>query len=60
MSPRCLCCKEYVHQIDEHTLCFSCAIANKFIDAIERRSELKGDEAIDLVFDLVDLANCRP
>jgi hypothetical protein len=49
-----------VHQIDEHTLCFSCAIANKFIDAIERRSELKGDEAIDLVFDLVDLANCRP
>jgi hypothetical protein len=60
MSPRCLCCKEYVHQLDEHTLCFSFAIANKFIDAIERRSELKGDETIDLVFDLVDLANCRP
>jgi hypothetical protein len=48
-----------VHQVDEHTLCFNCAIANEFIDAIEKRSELKGDDAIDLATDLVDLAKCR-
>jgi hypothetical protein len=37
-------------------LCFCCGIANECIDIIEKRTNLKGDDAIDLTFDLIDLA----
>jgi len=58
-SVQCDCCKELVHNIDEHGLCFSCEIVQSFASTIEERTDLNGDDAVDLAADLTTQVRSR-
>jgi hypothetical protein len=54
------CCEEEVHQIDEHKLCFSCALVQDFANIIEEKTEdLCPNCVLDLASELVEHARDR-
>jgi hypothetical protein len=56
---RCDCCKETVHRVDEHDLCFGCGIIQDFVAIIEERTVIRGASAVGLACTLVELLKSR-
>ena len=58
-SVECNCCKELVHGVNEHGLCFGCEIVQAFASIIENHTDLSGDDAVDLAADLAIYVRAR-
>jgi hypothetical protein len=56
---KCDCCKDEVHAVDEHGLCFSCACVQHCATIIEDDTELDANASIDLAVELMGLVQSR-
>jgi hypothetical protein len=56
---KCDCCKAQFHQVDADRLCFSCSLVQDFARGIEEKTELAGDDAINLACKFVELVKSR-
>lgn len=56
---KCDCCKEQFRHVDADRLCFSCSLVQDFARGIEEKTELAGDDAINLACEFVELVKSR-
>ena len=55
-TKECDCCKRATRNVDELGLCIGCALVQHFTVIIEKKTDLSGDDAMDLASDLSECA----
>jgi hypothetical protein len=53
---KCVCCEEEVRAVDVDAMCFGCTLVQQFAIIIQKRTDVAGDEAVDLASHLADMA----
>ena len=56
VTKECDCCKMTARVIDDLGLCIPCALTQHFAAIIEKKTDLSGDDAMDLGSDLAECA----